>query len=162
MSKQFQATLRKLVDNEQYRERVKIDPHRITSDFQFTGAELSLLMALGRTADDASAAAARAGMVCASSSSSGGVSSDRRLKTGIEQVATLPSGICLYRFRYHWSNIEYVGVLAQDISKIAPHAVMKGRDGFLGVDYGALGLTMLPYAIWNARGGADGATRAVA
>jgi hypothetical protein len=72
MSRQFQAALRKLVDDEQYREQVKIDPQRITSDFQFTDAELSLLMTLGQTANDDLAAGTRARMALASSSSSSG------------------------------------------------------------------------------------------
>ena len=40
MSRQFQAVLRKLVDDERYRERIKNDPRRIADDFQFTGPEL--------------------------------------------------------------------------------------------------------------------------
>ena len=55
MSRQFQAALGKLVDDQRYREWVKNDPQRIADDFQFTGAELSVLVALGQTADDDSA-----------------------------------------------------------------------------------------------------------
>ncbi len=72
MSRQFQAVLNKLVDDEQYREQVKVNPQRIISDFQFTDAELSLLVTLGQTANDDLAAGSHARMALASSSSSGG------------------------------------------------------------------------------------------
>jgi len=160
MSRQFQAALTKLVDDERYRKQVTSDPQRIASDFQLTDAELGMLMAVGQTAGPAGRRAKTPG----GCSCSGGVPSDRRLKTGVKQVATLPSGLRLYRFRYHGSDTEYVGVMAQEVSAIAPHAVIEGGDGFLRVDYDALGLTMLPYADWMAGGGAGaaGAIRAVA
>jgi Chaperone of endosialidase len=151
MSRQFQAALAKFVDDEQYRKLVVSDPQRIASDFRLAGVELDMLNALGRT-DRASRA--RAGMP-GGCSCSGGVPSDRRLKTGVTEVAALPSGLRLYRFKYRWSETEYVGVMAQEVSEIAPHAVAEGHDGFLRVDYDTLGLTMQPYAAWIAAGGAD-------
>jgi hypothetical protein len=77
------------------------------------------------------------------------VPSDRRLKRGIARVATLPSGLGLYRFKYLWSEIEYVGVMAQEVREVMPAAVVEGADGFLRVDYAALGFDMLPYADWR-------------
>ena len=71
MLKQFQATLRKVVDDEQYRQQVKIDPQRITSDFQFTGPELTMLVAVGQTANDDLAGGTRARMALGSCSSCG-------------------------------------------------------------------------------------------
>jgi hypothetical protein len=41
--------------------------------------------------------------------------SDRRFKTGVARVDTLLSGLGLYRFRYLWGDIEYVGVMAQEV-----------------------------------------------
>jgi len=76
-------------------------------------------------------------------------SSDRRLKTGIVRVATHPDGFGLYRFRYLWSELECVGVLAQEVQGIAPHAVVCGEDGFLRVDYEEIGVKMLPYDVWR-------------
>ena len=77
MSRQFQTVLRKLVDDERYRERIKNDPRRIADDFQFTGAELSMLVALGQTADDDSAAGssvtAGAGCCCCCGGGHGGL-----------------------------------------------------------------------------------------
>jgi hypothetical protein len=77
--------------------------------------------------------------------------SDRRLKTGIARVATLPSGLGLYRFKYLWGHIEYVGVLAQEVLDVMPNAVVKGADGFLRVDYQMLGFQMLTYDAWLQR-----------
>ncbi len=159
MSRQFQAALTKLIDDERYRRQVTNDPQRIANDFQLTGAEMGMLMAVGRTAGPGGRRAKTPGGGCSCSS---GVPSDRRLKTGVKQVATLPSGLGLYRFKYHWSETEYVGVMPQEVSEIAPHAVIVGDDGFLHVDYDALGLTMLPYTTWMAGAGADGAIGAVA
>jgi hypothetical protein len=79
--------------------------------------------------------------------------SDRRLKTGIARVATLPSGLGLYRFKYLWSHVEYVGVMAQEVLGVVPAAVVKGADGFLRVDYQMLGLEMLTYQAWQERSG---------
>jgi hypothetical protein len=68
------------------------------------------------------------------------IESDRRLKTGIIRVGTHPAGFGLYRFRYLWSDTEHVGVLAQEVLDFLPHAVVRGDDGYLRVNYGALGL----------------------
>jgi hypothetical protein len=80
---------------------------------------------------------------------SGVVPSDRRLKSGIAKVATLSSGLDLHRFRYLWSDVEYVGVMAQEALDIAPDSVSKGPDGFYRVDYAALGIAMTTYAAWK-------------
>jgi hypothetical protein len=79
------------------------------------------------------------------------VPSDRRLKTGIARVATLASGLGLYRFKYLWGHIEYVGVMAQEVLDVMPAAAVKGADGFLRVDYQMLGLEMLTYDVWRRR-----------
>ena len=85
----------------------------------------------------------------ASSSNSNLNPSDRRLKTGIRRLATLSSGLGLYRFKYLWSDVEYVGVMAQEVREVAPQAVVEGAGGFLRVDYAMLGLEMLTYAEWR-------------
>jgi hypothetical protein len=77
--------------------------------------------------------------------------SDQRLKTGIVRVGTHPGGFGLYRFRYLWSETERVGVIAQEVRDVMPHAVKRGDDGFLRVDYAAIGAEMVPYAVWKAR-----------
>lgn len=68
------------------------------------------------------------------------VESDRRLKTGIIRVGTHPAGFGLYQFRYLWSDTEHVGVLAQEVIEVMPHAVIRGHDGYLRVNYAALGI----------------------
>lgn len=77
--------------------------------------------------------------------------SDRRLKTGIRRLATLSSGLGLYRFKYLWSDIEYVGVMAQEVRELMPQAVIERPDGFLRVNYAMLGLEMQTYADWQKR-----------
>jgi hypothetical protein len=77
--------------------------------------------------------------------------SDQRLKAGIDRVGTHSGGFGLYRFRYLWSDIEHVGVMAQEVGEVMPHAVIRGDDGFLRVDYAAIGAELVPYAAWKAR-----------
>src|SRR5690348_9863411 len=52
--------------------------------------------------------------------------SDRRLKREINRIGTHPLGFGIYRFKYLWSDIAYVGVLAQEVLEKAPHAVVAG------------------------------------
>lgn len=72
--------------------------------------------------------------------------SDRRLKTDMQRVAEHPAGFGIYRFKYLWSDTEYVGVVAQEVRKVRPQAVVRGDDGFLRVDYAAIGMKMQAYA----------------
>lgn len=62
--------------------------------------------------------------------------SDARLKTDIKEVGTAHNGMPLYSYRYKGSNIPQVGVMAQDVAKVKPDAVVKTPSGFLAVDYG--------------------------
>jgi hypothetical protein len=48
MSRKFQAALTKLIDDGQYRKQVTKDPQLIVSDFELTGADLRMLMSIGR------------------------------------------------------------------------------------------------------------------
>jgi hypothetical protein len=57
----------------------------------------------------------------------------------------------LYRFRYLWSNTEYVGVLAREVPDVTPHAVLRADDNFRRVDYVAIGMEMMAYAAWAGR-----------
>jgi endosialidase-like protein len=76
--------------------------------------------------------------------------SDRRLKKNIAELGEIQAGLPYYKFEYIWGEEAYVGVMAQDVSKIAPHAVVEGADGYLRVDYEALGLRMATYREWLA------------
>lgn len=76
------------------------------------------------------------------------VPSDRRLKKNISMLGNY-NDIPLYRFRYNWSDIEYVGTMAQDILTSHPNAVTMGSDGFYRVDYSQLGFEMTTYQEWK-------------
>ena len=75
--------------------------------------------------------------------------SDIRLKRDIRPVGRTGSGLTLYRFRYLWSDVEMVGVMAQEVLEVAPQAVFKAPDGYYRVDYARLGLRFTTYAEWR-------------
>jgi hypothetical protein len=64
----------------------------------------------------------------------------------------LDNGLGYYRFAYRGSSKAYVGVLAQEVQAISPHAVVRGRDGYLRVFYGKLGLKFQTYDQWMESG----------
>ena len=68
--------------------------------------------------------------------------SDSRLKTGIAQVGTTVYGLPLYNFRYIGKPEVYEGVMAQDVLKVMPSAVLRGADGYYRVKYRDLGVQM--------------------
>jgi hypothetical protein len=76
--------------------------------------------------------------------------SDVRVKRDVTPIAELENGLRLYRYRYAWSDTLYVGVLAQDVLDVAPHAVSRGADGYLRVNYARLGLRMQLWDEWIA------------
>jgi hypothetical protein len=79
--------------------------------------------------------------------------SDIRLKRDIAPLRRLDNGLELYRFRYLWSDVAYVGVMAQEVERVRPDAVMRGADGYLRVNYDALGLKFQTYEEWAAADG---------
>ena len=52
--------------------------------------------------------------------------SDRNLKTDIDEIGETHSGFPLYTFRYKWEGpmARHIGVMAQDVEKTRPHAVI--------------------------------------
>lgn len=68
----------------------------------------------------------------------GGYYSDRRLKSDIKQVGTLPSGLLVYQFRYKGDTTQYLGVMSDEVRVLFPDAVTQDADGFDIVNYGAL------------------------
>ena len=80
----------------------------------------------------------------------GGNRSDIRLKRDIEVVGRLANGLKLYRFKYLWSDVEWVGVMAQDVLDVMPDAVTVGNDGFYRVQYDLLGTSMMKFDDWRA------------
>lgn len=67
------------------------------------------------------------------------MASDRRLKRAIRRIGTTAvMKLPIYAFRYIWGGPERVGVMAQDVLKVKPEAVLKLRGGYMAVNYGAL------------------------
>lgn len=63
--------------------------------------------------------------------------SDRRLKTGIQQIGT-NQGLPVYRFRYTFApDVEHIGYMADEVEKLYPHAVIT-IGGYQAVNYGAI------------------------
>lgn len=78
--------------------------------------------------------------------------SDIRLKRDIVALGPTAHGLMLYRFRYHWSDIAYVGVMAQEVLAVMPDAVIIDPiDGYMAVDYARLGLRMMRWDQWRRR-----------
>jgi len=80
--------------------------------------------------------------------------SDRRLKHSIHLLAKLHSGMKIYVFKYLWSDVVYVGVMAQDLLKNPTwkDAVVTKANGFYAVNYAMLGLKMTTFAQWKKDG----------
>lgn len=76
--------------------------------------------------------------------------SDERLKRDIRKIGQLSRDIGIYRFRYAWSDQVYVGVLAQEVQKVRPDAVVEGEDGYLKVFYDRLDLEFRTLEQWEA------------
>lgn len=69
--------------------------------------------------------------------------SDRRLKTDITRVGTLPNGLPTYSFRYLWDERPRLGVMSDDVRVYMPSAVIVHESGYDMVDYGAIGAAHL-------------------
>lgn len=70
--------------------------------------------------------------------------SDRRLKQDIEVMGKdEATGLTLYEFAYLGGNGQrYRGVMADEVARVNPAAVVRGADGFDKVNYALLGLEM--------------------
>ena len=82
----------------------------------------------------------------------GGRRSDISLKHDIALLGRLDNGLGFYRFSYNGSGKVYVGVMAQEVQAVAPEAVTRGRDGYLRVFYGKLGVPFQTYDHWITSG----------
>jgi hypothetical protein len=73
----------------------------------------------------------------------GGASvSDARLKMDITQVGLTAMGLPLYQFRYIGGEAMFEGIMAQDVAKVMPQAVVPFKFGYMAVDYAKLGLEL--------------------
>ena len=61
--------------------------------------------------------------------------SDIRLKENIKAVGKLDNGLTVYCFNFKGDSIPRIGLLAQEVQKVNPRAVVNGNDGFLCVRY---------------------------
>jgi hypothetical protein len=80
--------------------------------------------------------------------------SDKRLKRSIRLLARLHNGLKIYAFKYLWSDVVYVGVMAQDLLKNPTwkDAVITKANGFYEVNYAMLGLKMTTLSQWKKDG----------
>jgi Chaperone of endosialidase len=60
--------------------------------------------------------------------------SDRRLKKNIQKIGQLKNGLSVYTFNYIWDSALTVGVMADEVKKVKPKAVIN-INGFDLVDY---------------------------
>ena len=60
--------------------------------------------------------------------------SDIRLKENIKKIGTRPDGLGVYEFDYIWGGDRNIGLMAQEVNEVYPHAVGV-EDGYLTVNY---------------------------
>ena len=86
---------------------------------------------------------------CGSGSSGTGCSassfSDARLKRNIELIETRSDGLRIYSFNYTWSDVKWIGVIAQDLLEQPQfaHSVRLEANGFYSVDYSKINFEMV-------------------
>ena len=70
--------------------------------------------------------------------------SDERLKTNIKKVGELASGLGVYTWAWTKEAVKlfdpkyHIGVIAQEVQKVLPEAVVMDETGYLKVDYARL------------------------
>ena len=65
--------------------------------------------------------------------------SDIRVKTDIRPTGEKTEhGLPIYTYRYHGDKQTYRGVMAQDVERVIPDAVIQHESGYLAVDYSKL------------------------
>jgi hypothetical protein len=61
--------------------------------------------------------------------------SDRRVKQNISKVGVLDNGLPVYSFQYIWGGPQQIGLMAQDVEKVNPSAVVENDAGIKMVNY---------------------------
>jgi hypothetical protein len=75
-----------------------------------------------------------------------GTFSDIRMKENIKSVGALPNGLNIYEFDYkpEFKDIaghgKHIGVMAQEVEKVIPYAVIQADNGYKMVNYSMLGI----------------------
>lgn len=64
-----------------------------------------------------------------------GMFSDARLKSDIRRVGTLDNGLGVYSYTMDGGPTQ-IGVIAQEVAKVRPEAIIPDPSGYLRVDYG--------------------------
>jgi len=62
------------------------------------------------------------------------IPSDRRLKTNIRKIGQMANGLFIYIYNYIWGGPLQIGVMADEVRRIMPHAVVN-IGGFDAVNY---------------------------
>jgi hypothetical protein len=61
--------------------------------------------------------------------------SDRRLKTNIVRVGKRADGLNVYAYEYVWGGGLQIGVMADEVIRVYPDAVLMTASGYQAVDY---------------------------
>lgn len=72
----------------------------------------------------------------------GSIFSDRRLKSDIKFVSIFRPGVNFYSFTYAGDDQRYIGVMADEVEKFMPEAVVLDNNGFKRVHYSMLGIEL--------------------
>jgi hypothetical protein len=64
------------------------------------------------------------------------IASDRRLKENILKIGRLANGLFVYSYNYIWDNEPQIGVMADEVKKLIPEAVITLHSGYDAVNYG--------------------------
>jgi hypothetical protein len=99
----------------------------------------------GSVGSAGSSAGNGSGASTAGGSSAGSAYSDARLKHNIELIETRDDELKIYAFNYVWSDVAWVGVIAQDLLQQPQfaHAVKLETNGFYSVDYSKINFEMV-------------------
>jgi hypothetical protein len=62
--------------------------------------------------------------------------SDARMKTDIRRLGTLPNGLGVYDYAWRADGAREIGLIAQEVQRVRPDAVIEAPNGYLMVDYG--------------------------
>lgn len=63
------------------------------------------------------------------------IASDKRFKENIQKVGKLDNGLDVYLFNYKNDKTPRIGLIAQEVRKVRPEAVLEDKSGFLYVRY---------------------------
>jgi hypothetical protein len=72
------------------------------------------------------------------------MASDLRTKENIKHIGFMANGLSVYEYEYkpefkdRWGHGKQTGVMAQEVEKVMPEAVVEHPDGYKMVNYGAL------------------------